>query len=111
LGNIVRTVQTVKGIVAAVIITVISVSAQAGVRTEPVVNVNTATVAQLQYLPGVGPKTAELIVAGRTYAQVADLDRVKGIGPAKLRALAPYARVSGPTTATAKIKAARTVKP
>jgi competence protein ComEA len=54
------------------------------------INLNTASLAELESLPGVGPKTAQLIVEGRPYAQVGDLLDVKGIGPvtlAKLRDL------------------------
>ena len=51
------------------------------------INVNTATLAELDTLPGVGPKTAELIVSGRPYARVDDLLKVKGIGPATLAKL------------------------
>lgn len=46
------------------------------------VNLNTATLDALDTLPGVGPKTAQLIVDGRPYATVEDLLNVKGIGPA-----------------------------
>jgi competence protein ComEA len=51
------------------------------------VNLNKATLAELDTLPGVGPKTAELIIAGRPYAKVEDLLKVKGIGPATLAKL------------------------
>ena len=54
-------------------------------------NVNTATAAELESLPGVGPATAAAIVDDRTrngpFASVDDLERVPGIGPAKLAAL------------------------
>jgi competence protein ComEA len=55
------------------------------------VNVNTATLEELETLPGVGPKTAKLIVDGRPYATVEDLLRVKGIGPATLAKIKPLA--------------------
>jgi competence protein ComEA len=57
---------------------------------EPV-NVNTATVAQLDVLPGVGPTTAAAIVAHRdqhgAFQTIDQLGDVRGIGPAKLDAL------------------------
>ena len=54
---------------------------------------NTATVEELQRLPGVGPVTAQNIVAARAekpFKSVADLDRVKGIGPKTLDKLRPF---------------------
>jgi competence protein ComEA len=61
------------------------------------VNVNTATTAELESLPGVGPATATAIVDERTrngpFASVDDLERVPGIGPAKLAALRAQASV------------------
>ena len=55
------------------------------------VNLNTATVDQLDRLPGVGPSTAAAIISHRQqygpYGSVADLAAVKGIGPAKVAAL------------------------
>lgn len=48
------------------------------------VNINTATVAELDTLPGIGPSLAEAIIANRPYSSLDDLDRVPGIGPAKL---------------------------
>ena len=46
------------------------------------VDINTATVAELDTLPGVGPSTAQRIIDGRPYGSIADLMRVKGIGQA-----------------------------
>ncbi|GAA5512553.1 hypothetical protein Dcar01_01269 [Deinococcus carri] len=53
------------------------------------VNLNSASLEQLEALPKVGPSLAARIVAGRPYRSLADLDRVKGVGPSTLAALAP----------------------
>lgn len=55
------------------------------------VNINTADAAELEGLPGIGPATAAAIVEDRErngpFAAVDELDRVSGIGPAKLEQL------------------------
>ena len=63
---------------------------------EPVtiIDLNTADLATLMRLPGVGPVLAERILLDRKeagpYAKPEDLLRVKGIGPAKLAKLRPH---------------------
>jgi competence protein ComEA len=56
------------------------------------VNINTADVAWLQDLPGVGEGKATAIVASRQeagpFASCADLDRVKGFGASSIAKLA-----------------------
>ncbi|MFN3265991.1 MAG: helix-hairpin-helix domain-containing protein [Deinococcales bacterium] len=56
------------------------------------INLNTATQAQLETLPGVGPKMAARIIAARPLKSIKDLDAVSGIGPSMLRKLEPLVR-------------------
>jgi len=74
-----------------------------------VVNVNTADGAQLQLLPGIGPKKAAAILAQRLvrpFRSVDDLTRVRGIGRKTVLRLRPLVTVSGPTTLGAETSAA-----
>ena len=61
------------------------------------VNLNTATVQQLDALPGVGPVTAAAIVAWREangkFTSVDQLAEVDGIGPGRLEKLRSLVRV------------------
>ncbi|NBY45226.1 MAG: ComEA family DNA-binding protein [Acidimicrobiia bacterium] len=62
------------------------------------ININLASVIELEQLPGVGPSTAKAIVAYRekngAFLKVEDLLKVRGIGPAKLSEILPRARVN-----------------
>ncbi len=62
------------------------------------ININLASVVELEQLPGVGPATAKAIVAHRekngAFQRVEDLLKVRGIGPAKLSEILPRVRVN-----------------
>lgn len=61
------------------------------------IDVNTATVAELERLPQVGPALAQRIVEYRTrhgrFLRSEELARVKGVGPKTLQALQGYVTV------------------
>lgn len=67
----------------------------ASIRT--LVNINKATQAELELLPGIGPALAGRIIEHRTlrgaFRRVEDLDAVKGIGPKMLERLRPLVSV------------------
>lgn len=60
-------------------------------------DLNTATAAQFEHLPGIGPALASRIVADRSkngrFASVDQLDRVEGIGKKTIDKLRPYLTV------------------
>lgn len=64
------------------------------------VDVNTATVAELQQLPGVGPAMANAIVQFRKksgpFERLEDLLAIRGITSRKLAQLRPYLTLSKP---------------
>ena len=67
------------------------------------VNLNTATVQELQLLPGVGEVRASAIVDLRKqkggFKSLDELEDVKGVGPAMMERLRPHLTLPGKTTA------------
>jgi competence protein ComEA len=63
------------------------------------VNLNTATAAQLEALPGVGARTAQLIIEHRQknggFKKIEELMTIKGIGEKSFLKLKPFVVVEG----------------
>ena len=62
-----------------------------------IVNINTASEAQLISVPGIGPTRAAQIIAGRPYESVDELGKIAGIGDKTLESLRPFVTVDGET--------------
>lgn len=64
------------------------------------VDLNTATAAQLQQIPGIGPATANAIVQFRMksgpFERIEDLLAIRGISSRKLQQIRPYLTLSKP---------------
>jgi len=56
-------------------------------KTARCVNLNTATAAEIESLPGIGPKMADRIIHARPLKDAEALDAIPGIGPKKIEAL------------------------
>jgi competence protein ComEA len=61
--------------------------ASGAAQTAAKVDVNSADLKTLETLPGIGPAIANRIVDGRPYKTLSDLEKVNGLGKARLEAL------------------------
>lgn len=79
-----------------------------------VVNINTASVEQLAYLPRIGPAAAARIIEYRSsnggFKKATDLMQVKGIGEKTFEVIRPYLSVEGETTLKDKVPSPKRAK-
>ena len=108
MSNTMKKISTALAVVTLALAAASTAAAQAERQTEQarpaaegVVNINTATEAQLSFLPGVGPSKARAIIAARDrrpFRAVRELQRVRGIGWSTVQRLRPYLTINGETT-------------
>lgn len=74
------------------------------------INLNTASSAELQQVPGIGPSTADKILKMRKsygpFKSVDDLRAIKGIGPKRMEKMRKYLTVGKPAPPPRKTPAA-----
>ena len=70
------------------------------------IDLNAATIKELEELPGVGPVTAQRILDARQksgrFRRIEDLLAIRGISTKRLEALRPYVTISPPPPSPAK---------
>ena len=97
------------------VVSLLAPVAAAAAASAGTVNVNTATVEQLQLLPRIGPSVAQRVLDYRKengkFGSLDDLMLVRGIGEATFAQLKPYVSLSGDTTLSHKVKVSRGTKP
>jgi competence ComEA-like helix-hairpin-helix protein len=105
-----RNFSAVVGLAAALLCVLSPLFAQKKQPPTKPIDLNTATVEQLQQLPGVGPVTAKSIVDFRKksgpFRRVDDLLAIRGISNGRLKQIRPYVFVAPAKPAAAKPSAA-----
>ncbi len=92
-------------VAAAMLLAPVAEAAGSKGKVSGTANLNTATAAQLELVPGIGPKTAEQIITFREkhpFKAVDDLSKLKGFGKKRLEKLRPFLSVSGENTLKAE---------
>ena len=74
------------------------------------VNLNSATQAALEELPGIGPAHAKAIIEARPFKSVDDLARVKGLGKSRIDALKDLVTTTAPVPVNANRAASKTTR-
>lgn len=95
-----RTVARFCSLILLLALTSVAVSAQKKSPPASPIDLNTATAAQLQQVPGIGPTTAQSIVRMREksgrFHRVEDLLAIHGISPVKFEKIRAYVFVTPP---------------
>jgi len=109
--KIIKRIATCLGVVAFAVMLPISgafaAPKAAGVASQAVpgmVNLNTATQAELEKLPGVGPAMAKKIVAGRPYTSVSELSQKAGLPAGTVQKITPFVTVGAGSSAMPAVK-------
>lgn len=82
-----RTIDAIRHLVAVAPAPTAKPKAKTEAHAAGKLNLNTATITELESLPGVGPALSKAIVSGRPYKTVDELDKVKGLGKTRIEAL------------------------
>jgi competence ComEA-like helix-hairpin-helix protein len=107
-GMMTRTRNLAVGILPAGLVVILLCGILEARRRPPAkpIDLNAATIKELEELPGVGPVTAQRILDARQksgrFRRIEDLLAIRGISTKRLEALRPYVTVSPPPPSPAK---------